>query len=100
MIFGISHVLGERITVENGVVQQSNFHDYPLLRMADTPEIHVELFSTDNPPGGIGEVGPPPMGPAIGNALASLTGVRLRTLPMLPERVVTALADAPRPRRA
>jgi isoquinoline 1-oxidoreductase beta subunit len=90
----VSHVLGERITIENGVVQQSNFHDYPILRMADAPEIHVQVISTDNPPGGIGEVGLPPMGGAIGNAVAALTGARLRQLPMLPERVRSALRDA------
>lgn len=90
-VFGVSHVLGERITIKEGVVQQSNFHDYPLLRMADAPEIHVEVVSTDNPPGGIGEVGLPPTGGAIGNAVAVLTGARLRALPMNPERVLAAL---------
>jgi isoquinoline 1-oxidoreductase beta subunit len=90
-VFGISHALIERITVENGVVQQSNFHDYPLLRLADTPDIHVSVISTDNPPGGIGEVGLPPLAPAIGNAVAALTGARLRELPMLPSRVLAAL---------
>jgi isoquinoline 1-oxidoreductase beta subunit len=94
--FGVSHVLTERVTVENGQVQQSNFHDYPLLRMADTPEIHVDILSTDNAPGGIGEVGLPPMGGAIGNAVATLTGARLRELPMLPQRVKRALAAVPR----
>ena len=90
-IFGVSHVLGERITIKDGVVQQSNFHDYPVLRMADAPQIRVEIISTDNPPGGIGEVGLPPTGGAIGNAVASLTGARLRALPMIPERVLAAL---------
>ena len=92
-IFGISHVMGERITIENGVVQQTNFTNYPLLRMADVPEIHVQVISTDNAPGGIGEVGLPPMGPAIGNAITALTGARIRELPMLPERVLKALAE-------
>src|SRR5206468_3024275 len=82
--FGVSHALLERITVRNGAVQQSNFHDYPLLRMADTPDIQVRVISTDNPPGGIGEVGLPPVAPAIANAVAALTGVRVRQLPMLP----------------
>jgi isoquinoline 1-oxidoreductase subunit beta len=94
-IFGLSHVLGERITIENGVVQQSNFNNYPLLRMADTPDIHVEVISTDNAPGGIGEVGLPPMGPAVANAVAVLTGARIRALPITPERVRAALLDVP-----
>ena len=89
--FGVSHALLERITVRNGAVQQTNFHDYPLLRMADTPDIRVRVISTDNPPGGIGEVGLPPVAPAIANAVAALTGVRVRQLPMLPERVLTAM---------
>ncbi|HEV8584440.1 MAG TPA: molybdopterin cofactor-binding domain-containing protein [Methylomirabilota bacterium] len=92
-VFGVSSVLGERITVKDGQVQQSNFHDYTLLRMADCPEIQVEVMATDNAPGGIGEVGLPPTGPAIGNAIAALTGVRLRRLPMTPARVLAALKE-------
>jgi isoquinoline 1-oxidoreductase beta subunit len=93
-VFGASHALQERITVVDGVVQQSNFNDYPLLRMADAPEVEVQVISSDNPPGGIGEVGLPPVAPAIANALAALTGARVRSLPMLPERVLTALKEA------
>jgi len=81
----------ERITIEDGVVKQSNFHDYPLLRMAEAPEINVRIISTDNPPGGMGEVGLPPIAPAIGNAVYVLTGKRLRSLPMSPDRVLSAL---------
>jgi isoquinoline 1-oxidoreductase beta subunit len=73
------------------VVQQSNFNDYPLLRMAEAPDIQVQVISTDNPPGGIGEAGLPPAAPAIANAVAALTGARLRRLPMLPERVLAAI---------
>jgi isoquinoline 1-oxidoreductase beta subunit len=90
-IFGLSAALRERIVIENGVVKQSNFHDYPLLRMADAPEINVRVISTDNPPGGMGEVGLPPIAPAIGNAIAAMTGARLRSLPMTPDRVLAAL---------
>jgi len=89
--FGLSHALQERITIKNGVVQQSNFHDYPILRLADAPEIQVKVIATDNPPGGIGEVGLPPVAPAVANAVARLTGARIRRLPMLPERVLAAL---------
>jgi hypothetical protein len=90
-MFGVSHALGERITFQNGVVQQSNFHDYPLLRMADVPDVHARVISTDNSPGGVGEAGLPPIAPALANAVAALTGARVRQLPMLPERVLAAL---------
>lgn len=90
-VFAVSAALHERITIEDGVVQQSNFHNYPLLRLADVPETHIEVFSTDNPPGGIGEAGIPTIAPAIANAVAALTRARVRQLPMLPERVQAAL---------
>jgi isoquinoline 1-oxidoreductase beta subunit len=90
-IFGVSAALQERITIADGVVKQSNFHDYPLLRMADAPAINVRVTSTDNPPGGIGEVGLPPIAPAIGNAIYVLSGARLRSLPMSPDRVLAAM---------
>jgi len=95
-VFGLSHALGERITVKGGAVQQSNFHDYPLLRMADAPEIDVDVLSSTVAPGGIGEVGLPPIAPAVANAVAALTGARVRLLPMLPERVLAALRDVPK----
>jgi isoquinoline 1-oxidoreductase beta subunit len=90
-IFGVSAALRERVVIEDGVVKNSNFHDYPLLRMSEAPEIHVQVLSTNNAPGGIGEVGLPPVAPAIANAIHVLTGKRLRSLPMSPDRVVAAL---------
>ena len=91
VVFGVSHTLKERITIKDGVVDQSNFHDYPILRMAETPEIHVKVLSTDNPPTGIGETGVPLTAAAVANAVASLEGIRLRHLPLTPERVLAAL---------
>ncbi len=90
-IFGVSSALLETITVKAGQVQQSNFHDYPLLRLADCPAVEVAVLSSEEMPGGIGEVGLPPTGAAIGNAVAALTGARMRRLPMTPERVLAAL---------
>jgi isoquinoline 1-oxidoreductase beta subunit len=67
------------IAVDPGlVIQQSNFNDYHVMRMSDMPELHIKIIATDNPPTGMGEVGIPTVAPAIGNAVAQLTGKRLR----------------------
>ena len=63
------------------MAQQSNFHDYPVLRMNEVPKITIRVIVTDNKPGGIGEVGLPPVAPAVANAVFKLTGKRLRDLP-------------------
>lgn len=91
IVFGVSHTLKERITIKDGIVDQSNFHDYPILRMAEIPAVQVKVISTDNPPSGIGETGVPLTGAAIGNALTALTGLRLRRLPYTPDRVLAGL---------
>lgn len=92
VIYALSGALSEELTVKDGAVQQSNFDDYHVLRMSDIPPIHVKVIVSDNPPTGMGEVGIPTVAPAIANAVAQLTGKRLRHLPMSPERVKTALA--------
>jgi isoquinoline 1-oxidoreductase subunit beta len=91
IIYALSGALSEELTVKDGAVQQSNFNDYQVLRMSDVPQIHMKVLVTDNPPTGMGEVGIPCVAPAIGNAVAQLTGKRLRHLPMSPERVKKAL---------
>ena len=91
-IFGTSAALHERISIAKGEVEQSNFHDYPLLRMDEAPAVEVRLLPDQNARvGGVGEAGLPPAAPAIANAVRALTGARLRQLPMLPERVKAAL---------
>jgi isoquinoline 1-oxidoreductase beta subunit len=92
IVYALSGALSEELTVKGGAVQQSNFSDYHVLRMSDVPQIHTRVIVTDNPPTGMGEVGVPCVAPAIGNAVAQLTGKRLRHLPMSPERVKKALA--------
>jgi isoquinoline 1-oxidoreductase beta subunit len=84
-------VLQEKITIRAGRVQERNFNDYQVPRMSDMPYIEVRVISTDNPPTGAGEDGLPLVGPAIGNAIAALTRVRLRELPFSPDRVRGAL---------
>ncbi len=91
VIYGLGQALMERVTIENGQVEQSNFHDYHVMRMTDIPDIHVQLFSTDNEPTGVGELGLPMMGGAVANAFKALTGKRIRHLPLTPERVLEAL---------
>ena len=95
IVWGISGVLKEQITFKDGVPEQSNFHDYPVLRINEVPVINVRVMVTDNPPGGVGECGLPPVAPAIANAVARLTGGRrLRHLPFNPERVKAVLAGS------
>jgi isoquinoline 1-oxidoreductase beta subunit len=72
---------GGTVTSAPGVPQQSNFHDYPVLRMNEVPKITTRVIVTDHKPGGIGEVGLPPVAPAVANAVFKLTGKRLRELP-------------------
>jgi isoquinoline 1-oxidoreductase beta subunit len=92
MVFGTSAALHERITIARGEVEQSNFHDYLLLRSDEAPEIEVKLLPDQNARvAGVGEAGLPPAAPAIANAVRALTGAKLRQLPMLPERVMAAM---------
>ncbi|AMN39837.1 xanthine dehydrogenase family protein molybdopterin-binding subunit [Rhodoplanes sp. Z2-YC6860] len=92
IIYGLSGVLHERISMKDGVVEQSNFHDYNVMRMSDLPdEMHVQFVDVDTRPTGLGEIGNPFIAGAISNAFFRLTGKRLRHLPFTPERVLEAL---------
>ena len=82
IVFGLTAALKGRITIEDGAVQQSNFHDYPVLRMDEVPEIEVSIIESDAPPTGVGEPGTPPAAPALANAVFAATGKRLRDLPL------------------
>ncbi|BFM14918.1 xanthine dehydrogenase family protein molybdopterin-binding subunit [Maricurvus nonylphenolicus] len=82
IIFGMTAALHGDITLDKGSVVQSNFHDYPLLRMQETPEIDVHIIDGDEAPTGVGEPGLPPIAAAIGNAVFAATGQRLRQLPL------------------
>jgi isoquinoline 1-oxidoreductase subunit beta len=82
IIFGLSAATKSRITLKNGRVEQSNYHDYPILSMAETPEIEVIIVQNEEEPGGIGEPGVPPVAPALANALMADTGQAVRELPI------------------
>jgi isoquinoline 1-oxidoreductase beta subunit len=92
IVYGLGLALMERITIKDGAVEQSNFYDYHIPRMSDVPSMHIEVISTDNPPTGVGQMATPLVTPAIGNAIAQLTGARLRHAPFTPERIKKALA--------
>jgi isoquinoline 1-oxidoreductase beta subunit len=79
---GLSTALGLEITVTDGRIQQRNFHEYPLLRMADAPAVETHLMPSDLPPSGAGEMGIPSAAPALANAIFAATGRRLRDLPL------------------
>ena len=81
--FGLSAALHSEITFKDGQVQQSNFHNYRVLRMSEMPKVEVHIVpSTADKPTGVGEPGTPPIAPAVANALFALTGKRPRVLPL------------------
>jgi isoquinoline 1-oxidoreductase beta subunit len=85
VVFGLTAALKAGITIEAGRTQQSNFHDYPLLRMDEMPVVEVHIVPSDERPSGIGEMGVPPIAPAVANAIFAATGKRLRRLPIRTE---------------
>ncbi len=82
IIFGLTAALKTEITLENGRVQQTNFHDYQMLRMFQSPEIEVHIVPSEQNPTGVGEPGVPPVAPALTNAIFAATGKRVRRLPI------------------
>lgn len=84
IVYGLS-ALKQAITIKNGMVEQSNFHDYPVLRMADMPQMAVHILPSEEYPSGVGEIATPPIAPAVTNAIFAATGKRIRDLPINPE---------------
>ncbi len=93
MLFGLGAALIEHLDIVNGEVQQVNFNQYKVQRMADIPPIDIKIIASEAPPSGMGEAGVGVIAPAIANAVATLTGgKRLRQLPMSPARVKATIS--------
>lgn len=93
IIFGLSGLLKERVTIVDGEVQQNNFYDYNIMRIDEIPEIDIRVVESDAAPSGGGEIGVPMTGAAVANAVFALTGKRLRHMPFTPDRVKAALSS-------
>ena len=81
--FGLAAALHSAITLKDGVVEQSNFHQYPPLRINEMPKVEVHIVASTEKPTGVGEPGTPVIAPAVANAIAAATGKRLRSLPLV-----------------
>lgn len=81
VVFALTAALFGEITIDKGAAKQSNFHDYPMVRMDQAPQVDVAIINSGAAMGGIGEPGTPPLFPAVGNAIYAATGKRLRSLP-------------------
>ena len=82
--FGLTAALHGNLELEKGAIRESNFHDYPILRMNEAPAIEVVIVDSEAAPTGVGEPGLPPIAPAVANAVFAATGKRLRSLPLRP----------------
>ena len=80
--YGLTAALKGEITIDKGRVEQSNFNDYDLLRLNEMPQVEVHIVPSNDPPGGVGEPGTPPIGPAVCNAIFAATGKPIRRLPI------------------
>ena len=87
-IFGMSLAYYGKITAKDGAVEQSNYHDYQMLRIHQAPEVHVEIITSSDKPTGVGEPGVPPIAPAIINAIYNATGKRYYSLPLMDHGLV------------
>lgn len=82
IVYGLTAALKGRISIQGGKIKQTNFHDYPMLRMSEMPVIDVHIVSSPFDPGGVGEPATPPIAPAVANAVFAATGRRVRSLPI------------------
>ncbi|MEQ8733999.1 MAG: molybdopterin-dependent oxidoreductase [Rhodospirillaceae bacterium] len=85
VIDGISAMMGQQLAIENGRIREGNFDAYPILKMADAPDVEVHFIQSEHAPSGLGEPALPPLAPAVCNAIFAATGKRIRTLPLSDE---------------
>jgi isoquinoline 1-oxidoreductase beta subunit len=85
VIDGLSTMMAQKITFEDGRIEQSNFHDYQVLRIPDAPAVDIHFIQSDYSPTGLGEPALPPLAPAVGNAIFAATGHRVRKMPLTEE---------------
>jgi len=103
VVFALTAALHGEISIREGRVEQSNFHDYPMLRMAEVPRVETVILASGDFWGGVGETPVPPLAPALCNAIFAATGKRIRSLPIRNhdlssalERTETATSEVPR----
>ena len=89
IVYGLTAALYGKVTFKDGRVEQSNFHDYPMLRMNEMPIVQVYVMKSSEAPGGIGEPGLPALAPAVTAAIFAATGKRIRKLPIEPGELKT-----------
>lgn len=87
MGFALSATVHGAITLKDGAVEQSNFHDYTPIRINKMPKVEVHIVPSAEKPTGIGEPGVPPLAPAVANAIAAVAGKRMRSLPIRSEEL-------------
>ena len=90
-LWGASQILSERLTYKDGAIEQTNFHDYQPIRLADVPIIDVEIIQSGHHPSGVGEPSSTVVAPAVANAIYNAVGVRVRHMPITPEAVLEGL---------
>ena len=83
IIDGFSTMMGQKITMENGLIQQTNLDTYPVLRISDAPEVDVHFIQSDHAPTGLGEPALPPLAPAVANAIFAASGRRVKKMPLI-----------------
>jgi isoquinoline 1-oxidoreductase subunit beta len=90
-LWGASQIMSERLTYKNGAIEQSNFHEYQPIRLADAPEIDVEIIQSGHHPSGVGEPSSTVVAPAVANAIFNAVGARVRHMPITPEALREAM---------